>query len=143
MDMRDQREVIIPIRHKPCLFVLKILIKADFLITPGTQRREPKPDPKKIMEDKVNSHDEKISTLEKLVEEQKKMLEEMGGKQVELEKQFTDNKVELERAEAENKVLEKNLADLQVKFVASADRQVELNSRVEANQVSYSAQRSI
>ena len=114
-----------------------LLLSGDVELNPGPPgRREPKPDPKKIMEEKVNNHDEKLKMLEELVMEQKKMLEEMGGKQVELEGQISDNKVELERAAEENKVLEERVGQLQVKSVESGEQQVDLEAKVQANQVS-------
>ena len=116
---------------------LLLLLAGDVELNPGPPgRREPKPDPKKIMEEKVNSHDEKIKALEQLVEEQKKMLEEMSGKQVDLETQITNNKVELERAAEENKVLEEKVGELQVKLVEAGESQVDLGAKVQANQVS-------
>jgi hypothetical protein len=40
---------------------LLLLLAGDVEENPGPPKaREPKPDPKKIMEDKVNSHDEKL-----------------------------------------------------------------------------------
>ena len=113
-----------------------LLLSGDVELNPGPGRREPKPDPKKIMEEKVNSHDEKIKVLEQLVEEQKKMMEEMNGKQVELETQISSNKVELERAAEENKVLEEKVDQLQVKLQQSDQTQVDLEAKVQANQVS-------
>ncbi len=115
-----------------------LLLSGDVEMNPGPRGREPKPDPKKIMEDKVNSHDEKIKLLEQMIEEQKKLMEEMGGKQVELEGQISSNKVELERAAGENKVLEERVGQLQVKLVESGETQVDLEARVQANQVSHS-----
>jgi len=68
-----------------------LLLSGDVETNPGPAR-EKKPDPKKIMEDKVNSHDEKIAALEQLVKDQKKMLEAMTEKQVELQTALEDSK---------------------------------------------------
>ena len=122
---------------KPCLSSLLLLLSGDVETNPGpVGKREPKPDPKKIMEDKVNSHGDKIEALEKLVTEQRKLLEEMGGKQVDLETRLEETKVELEKAEEENKVLEGRLNQLQVKLVESEGAQVELGDQVQTLQVS-------
>ncbi|XP_023325234.1 uncharacterized protein LOC111698964 isoform X2 [Eurytemora carolleeae] len=73
--------------------VLLLLLSGDVELNPGPPKRgEPKPDPKKVMEDKVNGHDEKIEALEKLVEEQGKMLLEITEKQVELIQQVEKDK---------------------------------------------------
>ena len=57
--------------------------------------REKKPDPKKVMEEKVNTHDEKIEKLESTVSEQRKKIKEMTEKQVELQRALEDQKVDL------------------------------------------------
>ena len=81
---------------KMILFQL-LLLSGDIETNPGPAR-EKKPDPKKIMEDKVNSHDEKIAVLEKLVKDQKKMLKAMTEKQVELQTALEDSKVEFDKS---------------------------------------------
>jgi len=53
------------ITMKTTLIGLLLLLAGDVEQNPGPPKaREPKPDPKKIMEDKVNSHDEKIGKEE-------------------------------------------------------------------------------
>ena len=52
---------------------LLLLLSGDVETNPGPGR-EKKPDPKKVMEEKVNTHDEKIEGLEKTVSEQKKKI---------------------------------------------------------------------
>eukprot|EP00090_Calanus_glacialis_P016150 TRINITY_DN25368_c0_g1_i1.p1 TRINITY_DN25368_c0_g1~~TRINITY_DN25368_c0_g1_i1.p1 ORF type:complete len:400 (-),score=143.35 TRINITY_DN25368_c0_g1_i1:250-1449(-) len=79
-----------------------LLLSGDVETNPGPAR-EKKPDPKKIMEDKVNSHDEKIAALEKLVTDQKKMLEAMTEKQVELQTALEDSKVEFSKSMEDKK----------------------------------------
>ena len=118
--------------------LLLLLLAGDVETNPGPPgRREPKPDPKKIMEEKVNSHDDKISAQEKLVADQAKLLEDMAGKQVELETRLEDTKVELEKAGAENKVLEESVGQLQVKLVEGNTAQVDLASLVQDIQVNH------
>ena len=85
----------------------------------------------------MNSHDDKISALEKLVADQAKLLEDMAGKQVELETRLEDTKVELEKAGAENKVLEESVGQLQVKLVEGNTAQVDLASLVQDIQVNH------
>ena len=88
-------------------FVLLLLLSGDIESNPGPPKRgDPKPDPKKVMEDKVSGHDEKIEALEKLVEEQGKVSEEMKEKQVELVNQIDRQKVEFDKREAEMKVFD-------------------------------------
>ena len=87
--------------------VLLLLLSGDVELNPGPPKRgEPKPYPKNVMEDKVNGHDEKIEALEKLVEEQGKMLLEMTEKQVELIQQVEKDKVELNKKGEEIKVFQ-------------------------------------
>ena len=118
------------------LALLLLLLCGDVEVNPGPPgRREPKPDPKKIMEEKVNSHDEKIAALEKLVQEQAARLEEMTGKQVELADELTATKVELGKAGEENKVLEERVTELQVKLVEADKAQVELTGHIDQIQV--------
>ena len=74
-----------------------LLLSGDIETNPGPAR-EKKPDPKKIMEDKVNSNDEKIAVLEKLVKDQKKILKAMTEKQVELQTMLEDSKVEFNKS---------------------------------------------
>lgn len=100
-----QLSLLRPTETMASYLVLLLLLSGDVELNPGPPKRaEPKPDPKKVMEDKVNGHDEKIEALEKLVEEQGKMLLEMTEKQVELIQQVEKDKVELNKKGEEIKV---------------------------------------
>ena len=103
-----------------------LLLSGDVETNPGPAR-EKKPDPKKIMEDKVNSHDEKIAALEQLVKEQKKMLEAMTEKQVELQTALEDSKVELTKSLEDKKVLDASVRDIKMALGEGFEKQVDLN----------------
>ena len=77
------------------------------------------------MEEKMNSHEEKIAALEKLVNEQKETIESLKEKQVELESALQDSKVAFEKSLEENKVLEDRVTTLQVNMSDLKDSQVE------------------
>ena len=104
---------------------LLLLLSGDVETNPGPAR-EKKPDPKKIMEDKVNSHDEKIEALEKLVNDQKQMLESMTEKQVELQTALEDSKVEFNKSLEDKKVLDASLGDIKVTVGEYIEKQVDL-----------------
>ena len=92
-----------------------------------------------------NGEDDKVVKIleksEERIKEEKerfeKMLEEMNGKQVELETLFAENKVELEKSAEENKVLEESVGQLQVKLVKGNTAQVDLASLVQDIQVNH------
>ena len=88
-----------------------LLLSGDVETNPGPGR-EKKPDPKKVMEEKVNTHDEKIEGLEKTVSEQKKKIKEMTEKQVELQKALEDQKVELTKSFEDKKVVDTTLNEI-------------------------------
>ena len=102
-----------------------LLLSGDVETNPGPAR-EKKPDPKKIMEDKVNSHDEKIAALEKLVTDQKKMLEAMTEKQVELQTALEDSKVEFNKSLEDKKVLDASVGDIKMALGEGFQKQVDL-----------------
>ena len=104
---------------------LLLILSGDVETNPGPAR-EKKPDPKKIMEDKVNSHDEKIEALEKLVNDQKQMLESMTEKQVELQTALEDSKVEFNKSLEDKKVLDASLGDIKVSVGEYIQKQVDL-----------------
>ena len=103
--------------------MLILLLSGDVETNPGPAR-EKKPDPKKVMEDKVNSHDEKIAALEQIVKEQREFIKEMRGKQVELESALENSKVEFEKSLEDKKVLAANLDDLKVKLSESNEKRL-------------------
>ena len=90
---------------------LLLLLSGDVETNPGPGR-EKKPDPKKVMEEKVNTNDEKIEGLEKTVSEQKKKINEMTDKQVELQKALEDQKVELTKSFEDKKVVDTTLNEI-------------------------------
>lgn len=90
---------------------LLLLLSGDVEKNPGPAR-ERKPDPKKVMEEKVNTHDEKIETLEKTVSEQKKKIKEMTEKQVELQTALEEQKVELTKSFEDKKVVDSTLNEI-------------------------------
>ena len=90
---------------------LLILLSNDVETNPGPGR-EKKPDPKKVMEEKVNTHDEKIEGLEKTVSDQKKKIKDMTDKQVELQKALIDQKVELTKSFEDKKVVDTTLNEI-------------------------------
>ena len=83
---------------------LLLLLSGDVESNPGPPR-EKKPDPKKVMEEKMNSHESKIVALEALVNEQKALIETMAEKQVALETALNESKVAFEKSLDDNKVL--------------------------------------
>ena len=64
------------------------------------------------MEEKVNTHDEKIEGLEKTVSDQKKKIKDMTDKQVELQKALEDQKVELTKSFEDKKVVDTTLNEI-------------------------------
>ena len=90
---------------------LLLLLSGDVETNPGPGRPRP-PDPKKVMEEKVTGHGEKIELLEKTVSEQKKTIKEMTEKQVELERALEDQKVELTKCFEDKKVVDTTLNEI-------------------------------
>ena len=88
-----------------------MILSGDVETNPGPAR-EKKPDPKKVMEEKVNTHDEKIETLEKTVSEQRKKIKEMSEKQVQLQTTLEEQKVELTKSFEDKKVVESTLNEI-------------------------------
>ena len=81
------------------------------------------------MEDKVNSHDEKIAALEQLVKDQKKMLEAMTEKQVELQTALEDSKVEFNKSLEDKKVLDASVGDIKMALGEGFEKQVDLKKK--------------
>ncbi len=104
---------------------------------PRAGRGEPKPDKNAIMQEKVETHDGKIAELEKLAEEQRKTIEEMRAKQVDLEKSLEEAKVDSERrAEAAKVESEEALRAAKVESDrAAAEAKVEAEKRAERIEV--------
>ena len=108
--------------------MMLLLLSGDIETNPGPAR-EKKPDPKKIMEDKVNSHDEKIVALEKLVNDQKKLIDAMTEKQVELQTALEDSKVEFNKSLEDKKVLDASVADIKQDLSEANAKQVDQKSK--------------
>lgn len=89
--------------------LLLLLLSGDVETNPGPpkspQKRVKPPTEKEIMEGRVTNHDERLAALEKLVKEQKVVIDGMAKTQVELTTALADSKVEFEQSVAENKVL--------------------------------------
>ena len=60
----------------------------------------------------MNTHDEKIETLEKTVSEQRKKIKEMNEKQVQLQTALEEQKVELCKSFEDKKVVDKTLIEI-------------------------------
>ena len=105
--------------------MMLLILSGDVETNPGPAR-EKKPDPKKIMEDKVNSHDEKIATLEQIVKDQKKLIESMSEKQVALQTTLEESKVEFNKSLEDKKVLQTSLGELKQALGDSFQKQVDL-----------------
>ena len=90
---------------------LLLLLSGDVESNPGPGR-EKKPDPKKVMEEKVNTHDDKIEKLENTVSEQRKKIKEMTEKQVELQTALEDQKVALTKCVEDKKVVDSTLNEI-------------------------------
>ena len=95
---------------------LLLLLSGDVELNPGPRpAREPKPDKAKIMADKVEAHDGKLTALEELVDAQKALIEELQAKQVSLEEQLAEKQVAAEARADELKVaLQRGLDESQV-----------------------------
>ena len=106
-----------------------ILISGDIETNPGPPKGSPAkrvkpPTEKEIMEGRVTNHDERLAALEKLVKEQKVVIDSMTKTQVELKSALDDSKVEFEKSVEENKVVSTSLEELKVKMKRSVDTQV-------------------
>ena len=106
-----------------------ILMSGDIETNPGPPKGSPAkrvkpPTEKEIMEGRVTNHDERLAALEKLVKEQKVVIDSMTKTQVELKSALDDSKVEFEKSVEENKVVSTSLEELKVKMNRSVDTQV-------------------
>ena len=104
-----------------------LLLSGDVESNPGPAR-EKKPDPKKVMEEKVNSHDEKIIELESTVRDQKKKIKEMTEKQVELQTALEDQKVALTQCFEDKKVVDTTLNEIKQALSDGLIKQVDSSS---------------
>ena len=108
---------------------LLLLLSGDVETNPGPPKGSPAkrvkpPTEKEIMEGRVTNHDERLAALEKLVKEQKVVIDEMTKTQVELKTALDDSKVEFEKSVEENKVVSTSLEELKVKMKTSVEEQV-------------------
>ena len=69
-----------------------LVLCGDVETNPGPAR----PDPKKVMEEKVSNHDDKIAALEKILKKQKKIIESISEEQVILQKAIEDSNIEFD-----------------------------------------------
>jgi len=106
-----------------------LILSGDIETNPGPGR-EKKPDPKKVMEEKVNTHDEKIEGLEKTVSEQKKKIKEMTEKQVDLERALEDQKVELTKSFEDKKVVDSTLNEIKAALNDGKKKQKESDDEI-------------
>ena len=108
---------------------LLLLLSGDIETNPGPPKGSPAkrvkpPTEKEIMEGRVTNHDERLAALEKLVKEQKVVIDSMTKTQVELKTALDDSKVEFEKSVEENKVVSTSLEELKVKMKTSVEEQV-------------------
>ena len=105
-----------------------LLLSGDIETNPGPPKSPAKrvkpPTEKEIMEGRVTNHDERLAALEKLVKEQKVVIDEMTKTQVELKTALDDSKVEFEKSVEENKVVSTSLEELKVKMKTSVEEKV-------------------
>ena len=106
-----------------------LLLSGDVETNPGPPKGSPAkrvkpPTEKEIMEGRVTNHDERLAALEKLVKEQKVVIDEMTKTQVELKTALDDSKVEFEKSVEENKVVSSSLDELKVKMKTGVEEQV-------------------
>ena len=89
-----------------------LVLCGDVETNPGPAR----PDPKKVMEEKVNNHDDKIAALEKILKKQNKIIESISEEQVILQKAIEDSKIEFDKSMDENRILGDNLEHLKTQL---------------------------
>ena len=96
------------------MYLLQILLVlcGDVETNPGPAR----PDPKKVMEERVNNHDEKIAALEKILKKRNKIIKSISEEQAILQKAIEDNKIDLEKSMDENRILSDDLEDLKTQL---------------------------
>ena len=113
-----------------------LLLSGDVESNPGPAR-EKKPDPKKVMEEKVNSHDEKIIELENTVRDQKKKIKEMTEKQVELQTALEDQKVALTQSFEDKKVVDTTLNEIKQALSDGLIKKVENRHKLIKNKLLF------
>ena len=85
-----------------------LVLCGDIETNPGPAR----PDPKKVMEERVNNHDDKIAALEKILKKRNKIIESISEEQVILQNAIKDSKIDLDKSMDENRTLSDNLENL-------------------------------
>ena len=96
------------------MYLLQILLVlcGDVETNPGPAR----PDPKKVMEERVNNHDDKIAALEKILKKRNKIIESISEEQAILQKAIEVSKIDLDKSMDENRILGDNLEDLKTQL---------------------------
>lgn len=89
-----------------------LVLCGDVETNPGPAR----PDPKKVMEEMVNNHDDKIAALEKILRKRNKIIESISEEQVILQNAIKDSKIDLDKSMDENRTLSDNLENLKTQL---------------------------
>ena len=89
-----------------------LVLCGDVETNPGPAR----PDPKKVMEERVNNHDDKIAALEKTLRKRNKIIESLSEEQAILQKSIEDSNIDLAKSMDENKILSENLKNLKTQL---------------------------
>ena len=89
-----------------------LVLCGDVETNPGPLR----PDPKKVMEETVNNHDDKIAALEKILKKRNKIIESISEEQVILQNAIKDSKIDLDKSMDENRTLSDNLENLKTQL---------------------------
>ena len=89
-----------------------LVLCGDVETNPGPAR----PDPKKVMEERVNNQDDKIAPLEKILKKRNKIIESISEEQAILQKAIEDSKIDLDKSMDENRILSDNLEDLKTQL---------------------------
>ena len=89
-----------------------LVLCGDVETNPGPAR----PDPKKVMEERVNNHDDKIAALEKILKKRNKIIESISEEHAILQKAIEDSKIDLDKSMDENRILSDDLEDLKTQL---------------------------
>jgi septal ring factor EnvC (AmiA/AmiB activator) len=89
-----------------------LVLCGDVETNPGPAR----PDPKKVMEERVNNHDDKIAALEKILKKRNKIIESISEEQAILQKAIVDSQTDLGKSMDENRILSDDLKDLKTQL---------------------------
>ena len=98
-----------------------LFLCGDIETNPGPAR----PDPKKVMEERVNNHDDKIAALEKILRKRNKIIESISEEQVILQNAIKDSKIDLDKSMDENRTLSDNLESLKTQLGEMNYKQVQ------------------